>query len=513
MSSISESIRHTPFLLGQLLDRPVALYPERAALEWEDGALTFSQLARRITEREQALRRLGARRFARWGVCLPNSADFLITLFALVRAGCTVAPLRESPLMLERFGQAVREASLRAVVFSSRHPSLTDLAAGASEAVELGDKLTVLFFDEQATGRATREELPDTTTGSEACIDLDPALILWTSGSTGNKQGIVLQHHAILANIAANIAALGFRDEDRTLVVLPLAHAYALVHQALCHWAVGATICLPPAPLAPPLLCRSLERFRITTLATVPPVLKILTEGVRQSRLACRDLRLVTVGAAPAPAPVVRDFFELLPHAQLAVTYGLTEAGPRVASCFVTPEDFASGCVGQPLPNTEVRVERAGDEARFVVRSRSLMRGYAHEPYEEGDDYLLRTTDEGYIEDGQLHFAGRGRRVINRGGSLLVAETIERALEEHASVERARVVAEAHPFWGEVPLAHVNLRAGCAPTTVAELERHCAARLLCEERPARIIIVSPAASTAEPLKEQQMLTLFQAEQG
>jgi len=493
--SITEAICQTPFLLGQLLDRPTALYPDRAALEWEEGSLTFKELSQRIQQREEELARLGASRFQRWGICLANSADFVITLFALLRLGCVAAPLRES-LPHERYRLAVAGAALRGMVFPSQHPALTELT-GAASVVEMDEQLTAVVFEAIADLK-----------GGGASIDVDPALLLWSSGTAGPARGVVLQHHAVLANIHANISALGYRDDDRTLVVLPLAHAYALVHQCLCHLAIGATVCLPSAPLVPPLLCAALERFRITTLVTVPPVLKMLVEGVRQSGLTCSKLRLTTVGAARANPVTVEDFRRLLPHTQLAITYGLTEAGPRVSTFFVGPEKSASDCVGTPLPNTEVRLAPAnGDTGKIIVRGRSLMRGYANEGYEEGNDYLLCTADEGSIAGDRLYITGRAARIINRGGSLVLAETIEQALRTHPAVKSAHVEAEPHPFWGEVPVALVHLHPHPLPVPVEELDRFCAAHLSREERPARITIGHPSVADEVP-KERQMLSLF-----
>lgn len=499
MMSISEAIRQTPFLLGQLLERPTALYPDRAALECEEGSLTFKQLSQRIQQREKALARLGASRFQRWGICLTNSADFVITLFALLRLGCVAAPLRES-LPPERYRLAVAGASLRALVFQSQHPALAELAGAAARVIEIDEQLTAVVF-------GSTEALKKSGTS----VDLDPALLLWSSGTAGQARGVVLQHHAVLANIHANICSLGYRDEDRTLVVLPLTHAYALVHQCLCHLAIGATVCLPSAPLVPPLLCRALERFQITTLVTVPPVLKMLVEGVRQSGLTCSKLRLTTVGAARADPLTVDDFIQLLPHTQLAITYGLTEAGPRVSTFFVGLEKFAPDCVGTPLPNTEVRLAPAnGGTRQIIVRSRSLMRGYAHEVFEEGNDYLLRTTDEGSMKDNRLHISGRAERVINRGGSLVLAETIEQVLQTHPAVKSAQVDAEPHPFWGEVPVARVQLHSHLLPVSVEQLDRFCAERLSREERPLRITLCPPSV-VDEVRKEQQMRSLFQDE--
>src|SRR5207237_8548665 len=98
-----------------------------------------------------------------------------------------------------------------------------------------------------------------------------------------------------------------------------------------------------------PILCRAIEEMQITTLAIVPPVLQILVEGVRQTKINCANLRLVTVGAARANESVVCEFFQVLPDARLALTYGLTEACPRVATQFICADSFDAEYLGASL--------------------------------------------------------------------------------------------------------------------------------------------------------------------
>ncbi len=499
--TISEAFQRTPFLLGQILEWPTAAYPDRAAIEWEGGGLTFEQLTEQVSERQRRLAALGAARFQRWGLLLGNSPDFLISLFALLRLGCVVAPLSKSQ-PLERMQTAVSSAGLHAVLISRDDSLASELITGLADNRGMGvdENLTAVFLE-------TKDGSP--FMGGKP-VDVDPALILRSAGSSGRSRGIVLQHHAVLANIRANISALGYRDDDRTLVVLPLAHAYALVHQCLSHLAIGATVCLAPFPLVAPLLCRSVEQFSITTLATVPAVLRILIEGVRRGKRACPALRLVTLGAARANQSDVREFLSLLPHARLAITYGLTEASPRVSTYFVNGESCDPQCVGTPIPNIEVRVQSTRDGVNeIVVRGRSLMRGYAEDSYVEGADHTLHTGDLGYESEGRLHVLGRMGRAINRGGLLISAEQVERVLLDHASVKEARVESEPHPFWGEVPVATVFLRPDSPEVSEEDLARFCSARLPSDERPARITVCS--ATPGHLPKEQQMLSLFKEE--
>jgi acyl-CoA synthetase (AMP-forming)/AMP-acid ligase II len=312
-----------------------------------------------------------------------------------------------------------------------------------------------------------------------------------------------------MTNISANIRALEYRDSDSTLIVLPLCHGYGLVHQALCHLAIGATVVLPPAPLVAPVLVKWLKLAGTTTLATAPPILPIFVEGLRRTNLSLPELRLITIGTARADAAWIHEVHRLLPHAKIAITYGLTEAGPRVSAGFVNNEAFDPGCVGSPLPNVEIICGRESTEiaAEIVVRGRSVMRNFSSEAFAEGTDCCIRTADVGRVREGALHLIGRKSRSINRGGVLVAPENIEKALLMHPCVESVRVDAESDPFWGEVPVAEVRLHDNASVVDEGALLQFCKDRLSAEERPVRISVCR-ADRRFFTRKETQMAALF-----
>ncbi len=496
---ISEAVRSTPFLLGQILDRPAQAYPERNALEWEGGQLSYSALRQAVLSMEQQLLHVGAAKGQHWGLLLGNSPEFLVTLLALVRIGCIAVPLRVS-LPAEKLAEHAALARLNALITQSDLPGSLAANGWQPEPEALEGNLRAYF-----SGCSTAEPV-----SSGALIDLDPALIMFSSGSSGRSRGVVLQHHAVLANLNSNIISLGLRDDDRTLLVLPISHAYALVHQCLCNLSIGATVCLPPNPLMSGLLHCYLENSNISTLSTVPPVFCSLVAGLERSRFVLPSLRLVTVGAAFADRKSVELFLHLMPHVQLAITYGLTEAGPRVATRFVQAgEPFDPHCVGTPLPNVSVELEpNSGGEHEIVVRSRSSMcAAFEKEHPVPFPDLALRTGDLGYQNSAETFLLGRSGRIINRGGVLVSAEQVEAALFSHPAVAAARVEAEAHQLLGEVPVATVTLAQGETSLTPEALKEYCATCLTVEERPYRFTIRA-ADLLQVPEKAREMSSLL-----
>ncbi len=479
MASIAEVYRTFPLTIGALLDLPLLRAPDSVALRTEHRTLTYRELDERVAQRSAAIEACGLRRFDRCAVALGNTAELLEWCFALARAGCIAVPLR------------------------------ADLGGAERAEIERALELAATISPDGVRRLRRGAPAPPAPAAAAVPIDVDPALILATAGSEGQPRYVVLQHHAVIANVVSNVRALGLRDEDRTLVVLPLVHAYALINQAFSHLAVGATVCLPEAPLAPPLLARALERFEVTTLATVPALLRMLLAGEGRT---FPNVRLLTVGAAYAPPALIAACAERFPRAEIALTYGLTQAGPRVTTRFVGRDETDTSRLGAPNPNVEVAVVASEDGRSTIrVRSRSVLRSYADEPFEEGADWSIATGDIGEIRAGELYLTGRSKRVINRAGRLVSAETIERVLQEDPRVRRAYAEAEEHPFWGEVAVVSVYVGPGHADLDVQQLAARCRRALPPAERPHRIrLCVCASDDDALGVKDRALLAEFGA---
>lgn len=465
---LAEAFGRAPYLLGQLLDWPVQRYPERVAVACPGRTYRFAELAAAIEQRV-AVRCEQVHPGECWGLALPNGPELLIELFALWRLGAIAAPLRLS-WSRERIEAVAAQVPCAGVLWP-------------------GEPLAV-------AQRRVSKVPPPVALGGQ--IDLDPALVLFTSGSSGEPRGVILQHHAVLANLRANCAGLRLDDDDKTLVVLPLAHAYALIHQCLCHLAIGASVFFPPTPLLGPVLCRTLEEQEISTLALVPAALGLLTDGLERTARTCPKLRLITVGAAQADQAALVRLSALLPHTTLALTYGLTEAGPRVTTRFLAGELGETTCLGMPLPNVAV----AEQDGSLWVRSRAQCLGYTPLP-ESLWESALDTSDCGTITKEGIWLTGRRGRAINRGGTLVAPEGIEAVLREHPGVRFARVDPAPHPRWGVVLVATVAV---VGELSEAELMRWCAERLPPEERPERVQI---EAGERPHTKARELMQIFE----
>jgi acyl-coenzyme A synthetase/AMP-(fatty) acid ligase len=325
-------------------------------------------------------------------------------------------------------------------------------------------------------------------------------VVLWTSGSSGIPRGLVFHVNALLWNAANNATVLGLRSDDRALVQLDSAYCYALVHQIFSHLLIGASIALPSQPPWLAGLATEIERSNATTLAIVPSMLGAILR-VPALRKGLGALRLVTVGGGAAGEELLHEAASLV-GGNLYVTYGLTEAGPRVCTRRVASNEPRSpGLVGRPLPGVEVSVDGSGHrEGELCVRTPSARIGCLHAGAFVPSDPLVRTGDLATIEtDGAVRILGRCKRMIDRGGLKIAPGEIESVLRQYPHVIDARVVGLRHERLGEVPKAYV-LAASPAPL-VAELARHCLEQLGREWVPAAIEFVSELPPEARLWKD------------
>jgi O-succinylbenzoic acid--CoA ligase len=270
------------------------------------------------------------------------------------------------------------------------------------------------------------------------------AALLFTSGTTGRRRCVMLDRAAFVASAEASAAVLGWRDDDRWLVCLPLSTVGGLSILSRCLWARRTAVLVDPSPrFDAAAVARQIERDRVTLVSLVPTML------VRMLELRWRPpahLRAVVLGGAPAsPALLARATAAGLP---VRTTYGMTETCSHVA------------IDGRALPGIELAITGG----RIAVRGPVLLRGYAppddQPPAIDGDGWFV-TADRGALSDGLLVVHGRSDDVIISGGEKIDPVAIEAVLESLPGVAAACVFPLDHAEWGEqVAAALVADRAG-----------------------------------------------------
>jgi long-chain acyl-CoA synthetase len=314
-----------------------------------------------------------------------------------------------------------------------------------------------------------------------------PALILYTSGSTGAPRGVVQTFRNVDANTRSIVQYLGLGAEDRALVVLPLYYCYGRsVLQT--HLLAGGSVFLDNRFAFPRVVLESLASERCTGFAGVPLTFEIIRRQVDVSSMAFPRLRYLTqAGGAMAPETIdwVRSAFR---PAQLFVMYGQTEATARLSYLPPDRAEEKRGSIGIPIPGVDLRVVDdqgrelpTGEVGHLVARGANVTQGYLDEPEETAailHDGWLWTGDLACRDaDGFLFHRGRSKEILKIGGHRVSPVEIEQVVARHPGVAEAAVVGAKHDLMGEVAAAFVVPRAGSALPSEAELRRHCREQL------------------------------------
>ena len=523
-----------PATLPGMLRHAVDRFGERPCLDFFGRGWTYAQLGALVDRAAEGFRRLGVRKGTHVGLCLPNCPFYVISYFAVLKAGGVVvnfnplhmptelsAQARFSGVgimvvldlepMLDRVLGLLRrpgreDGPLRHVVacrFAGALPALKGLGFRLARRASIG---TVPRHDPQVTLFDMLLEAPPLRDGP-AIEPGDVAVLQYTGGTTGRPKGAVLTH----ANLTANLEQVRcwFHEcregEERLLAVLPFFHVFAMTVALNAGLAWGAEIVLLPR-YDQASFRTVLRRKPPTLLPGVPTLFKaVLDAGTPREMLA--SVRYCISGGAPLPLEVKHDF-EAASGCVLVEGYGLTEASPV---CFCNPlvGENRAGSIGLPLPGVEAEIRALDDPGRALppgergelcVRGPNVMRGYWEEPEETArvllPDGFLRTGDVGIMApDGYVTLVDRIKDIILCSGFNVYPRAIEEALYTHPDVVAATVLGMPDPYRGESPAAFVQPRPGAA-LTAEELHAFLAERLSPIERPRLIELREELPRTA-----------------
>lgn len=432
--------------LGEALDAAAAQYGDRDAYVDGDRRLTFGAWARASAGLAALLAERGVGRGDVVALMLPAGVDYAISYAAAVRLGAVVTGLngRLGPREVD----AILDRAQPALVIRDPAAGFPPLPAGVQ----------VL---ERPALAAAYERAP---LSAPAAVSLDdPAVIIWTSGTTGTPKGAWFDHR----NLHAAVASAGAMSApfDRRLVATPFAHA-GYMAKLWDQIAWGFTVVVSPVPWSAAQMAQIMVRERITVAGGVPTQWAKLVGEPTLEPGDLPHLRIGTAATAPAPPELVERVGEVI-GVPLVVRYAMTES-PSI--CGTEPSDsplIQYQTVGRPQTGMQVRV--VGDDGmplgvdevgRVQVRGACVMRGYWRDPAKTAEtlqpDGWLRTGDLGRLRaDGNLVLVGRATDLYIRGGYNVYPLEVENVLAEHPLVSRVAVVGKPTAVIGEIGVAFV----------------------------------------------------------
>ncbi|MGH2795657.1 MAG: long-chain-fatty-acid--CoA ligase [Actinomycetota bacterium] len=478
--------------LASLTDYNLDTYGEYEATIYDGRTYTNRELFDAGRRLANALTGLGFRPGERVAVMLPNCPEVGISYGGILRMGGVVVPLLFL-LATEELQHILADSEAKAIITSPEfvaraieaangcHPAPAVLVAG-------GTAEGALSFDGLVAAASPEAPLVDRASD-------DPALFMYTSGTTGKPKGVVLTHGNMLhqAEAVHEISEL-----DRTamaLAVMPLAHAGGLVG-----WVAGTKNGARSVLMRwfdPELFCRNIQEYGVVATTLVPTMAALLLNHPAIDQYDLSTLEQVAFGASPAPTELIRNF-ERKTGATVRMVYGLTEAAPIVTADRIT-SPRKEGSSGFAIPGVELAIKdpddvelKPGELGEICVRGPNVMAGYHNLPEETARtirDGWLHTGDIGYLdEDGYLFIVDRVKDLIIRGGLNVYPHDVEEVLAAHPGVAEVAVVGIPDPTYGEEAEAFVVRRIG-TEATEEDLLRHCREHLAKYKTPRRITFV------------------------
>lgn len=460
---MAEEFSRAAFFVAEVLERTAGKYPGKVAFISREGTLAYEELNKRVTYLASHLLNEGIKQGDRVGLLLPNSLAFVLGYYATQRIGAVTVVL-DARLKGKELAGVLKDADLSLLISARR------LLPDIEETLREFKKLTIWVSEgegEQSFER--RLSNPPSVFVRTKLKPEDDALILYTSGTTGEPKGVVLSH--------INLAQFPYCMEklyntDSAFVwgcILPMSHISGPI-QLNAIIDKGASMVIFDQ-LNPITLLEGIEKYRITIFHGIPLIFQLLLGIPNFKDYDTSSVEVAAMMGTTVPVSLMRAFKTAQPHIKVIQGYGLTETSPLITLTEPHQADVKMTSIGKAVPSVEIKivdergkelpVEEAGE---IITRGPHVMKGYFRRPEATAErirEGWLYTGDIGRIDrDGYCYHLGRKDDMIITGGLNVYPAEVENLLCEHPQVQEAVVFAVPDPKRGQVIGAAVVPRPG-----------------------------------------------------
>lgn len=506
----------TNMTAGAALSINAERYPEKLALVVDGVSRTYRNLNQRVNQLAHGLIEMGIRKGDRVGIISANSVPWVEVLYALCKIGGVVVPINYRVLdreILEELGRYGVKA-----VFISR-----DFLHVAREYRErMGENaICVLLEGGAAGGIHTLDGMTEGRPYDEPKVNLgreDPALIMFTGGTTGTPKGALCSHE-MLAWITVNYMVE--YDTPRTDHIMvhpyPLFHASGMYRLISYIWA-GATY-LTMGVYDTRACLELIETYRANVFIGSSAVFVPMLELRRKERYDTGSVNLVCATFAFMDREGRRQLEELFPNARIYVGYGFTEGG-AIAALRPEQEPREPGSVGRPAVFTELRIVDEsgrtlppGEVGEIQVRGPHVSMGYVQNPEETALSFgngWFSSGDMGKLDqDGFLYIVDRKKDMIKTGGENVYSREVEEVILGHPEIREAAVIGIPHNRWGETIRA-VVVKEEHSSLTEQDLIDYCRNHLAGYKKPTSVVFVQeiPKTETGGKISKRKLKEVY-----
>ncbi|MDA1330263.1 MAG: long-chain fatty acid--CoA ligase [Chloroflexi bacterium] len=519
---VPHNLDYPEITLVDLLERPAADYPNAPCTLFNGAVISYGEMNAFADRLAAGLARLGIKAGDRVGIFMPNTPQFIMSYFAVLKLGAAVVAI--NPLYTaNEIDIQVNNAGVEIMILMSNNYEKVKalqartrirqlVATNIKETLPAHQRLLFSWFREKNLG--FRVELRDQDIWlTDLIADLrleeapqvniqpeDTALLQYSGGSTGISKGVVASHRNLVVNAAQidawNVTAVEGRE--RVLLALPLYHAYGMAVGMLYGLMKRAALIMVPDPREVGSLLRTIQKYKPTIFPGVPALYNAINHhpDVEAGKYDLSSVKVCISGSAPLLSRT-KLRFEQLTGGTLVEGYGLSEA-LVVTHCNPINGLNKPGAIGLPFPDVECRVVDLedgvtvlgqGEVGELVLRAPQVMRQYHRMPQE-----TMAALKEGWLytgdiarmdEDGYFFLSGRKKDVIKVGGFQVWPREVEEVIQTHADVLDVAVGGVAGGEEGEQVKAWVVLAEG-ALASPAEIQAWCREQLVAYKVPRQI---------------------------
>jgi long-chain acyl-CoA synthetase len=481
---VEAELQYRQVPLFTFLDEVGQTAPDLVCTIFQDNKISYGDMYRATEAFAAALHQRGIRKGDRVGLLLPNSPQFVLAFYGIIKAGGIVVAMnpqykqRELAFQLENAGiklvialdtyrstleEALQRTGVEEVIYTALEDAFSITTALRSS---YSGQSGLLKLISEFAGQ-TRPELNITPE--------DPVIFQYSGGTTGIPKGAIGLHRNLVANTTQFRSWLVGLEQNREVVLcaIPLFHVYGMVIAMSMGVALGASLVLIPNPRDIQDVLSNIDRYHATLFPGVPNMYHNINQhpDVKAGRYNLRTIKACISGSAPLLRET-KDRFEELTGGKLIEGYGLSEA-PTATHCNPMFGENRAGSIGLPLPDVESRIVDLqtgekdilpGEAGELVVRGPQVMQGYHNMP--EETDLTLRngwlyTGDIGRMdEDGYFYLIDRKKELIKVGGLQVWPREVEEVLAANPKILEAGAAGVPHPTRVEIVKVWVVLKPG-----------------------------------------------------
>jgi long-chain acyl-CoA synthetase len=506
--------------LFHFLEESARKYPDRACTIFKGAVITYKEM-NAITDRvAAALVDMGVKKGDRVGIFMPNSPQFVMAYFGILKAGGTVVatnPLYTPPeiehqasdagiecmFVMTNFYNTIKKAQpktkIKKLIVTNLKETLPPILKilftllrekKGGFRIEGGLRDGDIWFQD-LLAKYPNASKPDVGVGAD-----DTALFQYSGGTTGVSKGAVALHRNVVANtlqIKSWMTGLN-EGQEVVLMAIPLFHVYGMVAGLSFAMAAGSTMIMIPNPRDLKDVLENISKFKATLFPGVPALYNGINNhpDVKAGKYELSSIKACISGSA-ALLRETKDQFEKLTGGKVFEGYGLSEA-PTATHCNPLMGENKTGSIGMPLPNVDVKLISLddgetelpqGEIGEIVIHGPQVMKGYHNMPTETAN--TLRTMKDGKVwlftgdiarmdEDGYFYIVDRKKELIKPGGYQVWPREVEEAIAAHPKVLEVGVAGIPDPYRGETVKAWIVLKPG-ETATEEEFKAFCKERL------------------------------------